>query len=312
MLAKKSNISYTIYSYEEVYCFIFCFHVNCPEGTFDGTNITGEGTVTVESDGAREHDLYIINGLTGTPEYDYYIGTSSTATTVNQFSATYNMTTNRTINIYIYQRYEVSYNPNGGSGSMSLSYKRHGTDLTLSANTFTRTSYVFAGWATSASGSVVYQDKGRYTSNADDVLYAVWEKQVYTITLDKQSGTGGTSTIYLWYKSGWYSNSAVTTKITSITRPTRTGYTFQGYYTGTNGSGTQIINSSGSIVGSNSYIAANDILYASWKPNIYTITFNKQSGSGGTSTIYLKYNAGWYSNSGATTSITSISIPFRE
>mgnify|MGYP002803069073 FL=1 len=146
---------------------------------------------------------------------------------------------------------------------MSLSYKRHGSDLTLSANTFTRTSYVFAGWATSASGSVVYQDKGRYTSNADDVLYAVWEKQVYTITLDKQSGTGGTSTIYLWYKSGWYSNSAVTTKITSITRPTRTGYTFQGYYTGTNGSGTQIINSSGSIVGSNSCIAANDTLYAS-------------------------------------------------
>ena len=104
---------------------------------------------------------------------------------------------------------------------MSLSYKRHGSDLTLSANTFTRTSYVFAGWATSASGSVVYQDKGRYTSNADDVLYAVWEKQVYTITLDKQSGSGGTSTIYLKYNTGWYSNSGATTSITSISIPFR-------------------------------------------------------------------------------------------
>ena len=47
-------------------------------------------------------------------------------------------------------------------------------------------------------------------------------------------------------------------------------------------------------------------IYCRWTPNIYTITLNKQSGSGGTSTIYLKYNTGWYSNSSASTSITSI------
>ena len=71
------------------------------------------------------------------------------------------------------------------------------------------------------------------------------------------------------YAVGWYSNSAATTSITKVpTLPTKAGFTFGGYYTGTNGSGTQIVNSSGQITGANNYITANDTLYAKWTANL--------------------------------------------
>jgi len=135
---------------------------------------------------------------------------------------------------------------------------------------------------------------------------------IYKVTFDKQSGSGGTDTAYVKYATGWYSNSTATTSITSISIPSRTGYSFGGYYTSTNGSGNQIINSSGTInSGYQSHFTANANLYAYWIPNVYTVTLDRQSGSGGIGTIYVKYATGWYSNSTATSSITSINKPTR-
>ena len=52
-------------------------------------------------------------------------------------------------------------------------------------------------------------------------------------------------------------------------------------------------------------------LYAVWSPHVYTITLDQRNGSGGTEKIYEKYATDWYSNSGATSAITSITIPTR-
>ena len=96
-------------------------------------------------------------------------------------------------------------------------------------------------------------------------LNIVLTANVYTITLNKQSGSGGTSTIYLKYNTGWYSNSGATTSISTVVLPTRAGFTFQGYYTGTNGSGTQVINSSGQIISGRTTITTSNIsLHAYW------------------------------------------------
>ncbi len=145
----------------------------------------------------------------------------------------------------------------------------------------------------------------------DLVLTAYATPNTYTITLNNQSATtSGTSTIYEKYATGYYSNSSATTSIKSITVPTKTGYTFGGYYTSTGGSGTQIITSTGSISIGNTYFASSTTIYAYWISNVYTITLNNQSAtSAGTTTIYEKYGVGYYSNSSATTSITSITVP---
>ena len=105
-----------------------------------------------------------------------------------------------------------------------------------------------------------------YNFVGDMVLIANWKANVYTITLDNQGGNGGTSTIYLKYNTGWYSNSTATASISTVSVPTRAGFTFQGYYTGTNGSGIQVINSSGQINSGRTTITTSNIsLYAYWE-----------------------------------------------
>ena len=125
---------------------------------------------------------------------------------------------------------------------------------------------------------------------------------------------GTYTTVYLKYNTGWYSNSGGTNSISSMSIPSKTGYDFLGFYTSSSG-GTQIINSSGTFLTTSSaltFTASNTTLYAHWTPKILTISLNGNGAtSNGTTTIYLKYNTGWYSNSGATTSISSVTIPSR-
>jgi uncharacterized repeat protein (TIGR02543 family) len=74
--------------------------------------------------------------------------------------------------------YTVVFNANGGSGSMSNQSFTYDVYQNLRTNTFTRSGYAFIGWATSPSGSVVYDD-AEYVRNLATGgtvnLYAKWE-----------------------------------------------------------------------------------------------------------------------------------------
>ena len=69
----------------------------------------------------------------------------------------------------------VSYNANGGTGAPGRQTKTYGQVLTLSNTRPTRANYVFQGWSTSANGAVQYQPGGRFGSDANTTLYAVWK-----------------------------------------------------------------------------------------------------------------------------------------
>jgi len=88
--------------------------------------------------------------------------------------------------------YTVKFNANGGTGSMANQSFTYGTAKALTANVFTRTGYVFQGWATSASGGKVYNDKQSVkdlttTSGAVVNLYAVWKAALYMV-IDLSTG----------------------------------------------------------------------------------------------------------------------------
>ena len=73
--------------------------------------------------------------------------------------------------------YTVRYKANGGIGAPFSQTKTEGAALTLSAAIPIRPGYSFKGWATSAdAGEAQYQPGGRYTTDADMTLFAVWEK----------------------------------------------------------------------------------------------------------------------------------------
>ena len=93
--------------------------------------------------------------------------------------------------------YTVKFNANGGTGSMANQSFTYGTEKALTANAFTRTGYTFQGWATSASGAKVYNDKqsvSNLTATAGAVvnLYAVWKARLYMV-INLSSGASSTS-----------------------------------------------------------------------------------------------------------------------
>ena len=104
----------------------------------------------------------------------------------------------------------------------------------------------------------------------------------YTITLNNQSATSaGTTSIGVTYDAN--TNLSGTP---AITVPTKTGYTFGGYYTEEDGEGTQIIAANGNVVASasdasytytdgskNWKYVGNITLYAKWTADEYTITY---------------------------------------
>lgn len=69
----------------------------------------------------------------------------------------------------------VTFDSNGGSGSMAVQEMKGRTATALSANAFTRTGYAFSGWNTKADGSgTAYADGASVSLDSDITLYAQW------------------------------------------------------------------------------------------------------------------------------------------
>ena len=166
--------------------------------------------------------------------------------------------------------YTVSYNANGGTGAPSAQTKTYGKALTLSSTKPTRTGYSFKGWATSASGAVVYASSASYTANAAITLYAVWEANTYTVTYNANGGTGAPSAQTKTY------GKALTL---SSTKPTRENYNFLGW--GTSAASTTVAYAAGA----NYTINAAITLYAVWelayiKPRISGLLYSRCNSEG--------------------------------
>jgi uncharacterized repeat protein (TIGR02543 family) len=71
--------------------------------------------------------------------------------------------------------YTITFNANGGSGTMQRQFVNAGSSVTLAENTFTRSGYVFEGWALSSTATTaLYMDKALCKPTSNITLYAVW------------------------------------------------------------------------------------------------------------------------------------------
>ena len=99
----------------------------------------------------------------------------------------------------------ITFNANGGSGVMEKLTVTVDTPMKLSANTFTRTGYIFAGWAEERDGTKKYDNQAEITLENDDgiILYAVWEAITYKIqfsaNLDESLNVTNPETITIAY-----------------------------------------------------------------------------------------------------------------
>lgn len=219
-------------------------------------------------------------------------------------------------NIYVYANwkpntYTILFDANGGTGTISPMYAKYDTSLTIRNNTFEKIGHTpkrdaegNALWNTKADGTGTTYTAQQVTSNltAENggtvILYAQWEPIVAKITTDQQGGSGGTPYFYEKYSYGFYSEEDCVNAITGITIPERTGYTFLGYYEYLYGRGDKIVtgvnDETGKVPGminvnDTRFLAATTI-FASYKANQYTITFDKQGGVGGTDSVVATFD----------------------
>ena len=150
-------------------------------------------------------------------------------------------------------------------------YYREGLELTLANNLSGKTGYHAIYKASYNNGSKTL-DGNTYTVNSTDrdvTLTAELENNTYTVHFDNQNATtAGTTEVTATYDAA----------MPAITVPTRTGYTFGGYYTAINGDGTQYYKADGTSA-RNWDITAATTLYAKWTPVTYTITYYLNGGT---------------------------------
>ena len=186
------------------------------------------------------------------------------------------------------QGYTISYNSNGGTGSMASDVVKIGGTATIKANEFTKKGYTFAGWTTKSdgtddgynwtgwSGTWNYVDGQYGIANKTLKLYARWTPKSYTISYNSNGGTGtmASDTVSTGSKATIKSNTFTKTGYKFVGWTTKSDGTDDGYGWNPGWSGTWNYDNG-------QYGIANDklVLYARWD-NHYTITYNDNGGSG--------------------------------
>ncbi len=221
--------------------------------TGKGTFTSGEAVSSVSAGVATKPTVTAVPGtgyhLAGTiwSESSDYISLSSATNAATTITAT--GTTGNTADLtatFTPNTYTVHFHRNGGAGDVVEQNFTYDVAQNLTANTYTKTGYNFAGWATAADGSVVYADEANVsnltsTNNGTFHLYAKWTPKTATITYS-QSGTG--------YSTGGQSTTKTATydaaMPTTISTPTAAnGWAFLGYYDALEPLGTQYYNADG-------------------------------------------------------------------
>lgn len=142
----------------------------------------------------------------------------------------------------------VAFNANGGSVGIE-------SKTVINGNTYgalpvpVRNGYTFDGWYTLSSGGTQITSSSMVNLAGNQMLYAHWTEDVktYTVSFDANGGIAGTGSKSV--KNG--------STYGTLPEPTRSGYTFGGWYTSATG-GIQITSST------RVDLTDNQILYAHW------------------------------------------------
>ena len=90
--------------------------------------------------------------------------------------------------------YKVVFDANGGTGRMSAQGMTYGKAAKLPKNDFSRSGYVFAGWAEAKGKPVAYKNaasvRNLTTEGGKVTLYAVWAKKDYKVKFYANGGKG--------------------------------------------------------------------------------------------------------------------------
>ena len=151
--------------------------------------------------------------------------------------------------------YAVTYDEHGGTSVPDGTFTQGGS-LTYPTNP-TRNGYTFLGWFASATGGTAKTATEVAAGNASTTLHAQWAANTYTVSYEENGGSAVADGSYVYGGT-----------LTYPANPTRSGYTFQGWFDAATG---------GSALSASTVAArtANSTLHAQWAPlPSQTVTWN--------------------------------------
>ena len=196
------------------------------------------------------------------------------------------------------QSYTIAYNEAGGTAGSSRP-KSATYDAAFKVSAPTRTGYTFLGWTVSgydantaawgttessaasalpsggqiAASGDVWLKSLTPTASATVTLTARWKVITCQVTFSQEGGRNGATSLVINYGQ-------TTADFATIQPPEKDNYTFQGYYTEQNGSGTCYFDAEGRLSKTWDIATETCTLYAYWTATGYIVTFNSNGGEG--------------------------------
>lgn len=173
--------------------------------------------------------------------------------------------------IWAINSHTLAWNFTGGSSSetegthyTAAGTKDYGTALSYpSSGSMNRTGYTFAGWSTDASTM----------PDNDLTITASWNTISYDVTYHLNGGSGASDRTY-----------TIETANITLPTPTKTGYTFGGWYDNSSCTGEEVSSITVGSTGNREY-------WAKWTANSYAVAFDKNGGEGEMANQNFTYDA---------------------
>jgi uncharacterized repeat protein (TIGR02543 family) len=241
--------------------------------------ISGQYTVTFDADGgspATQMRTVNSGSSVGTANWpsapsktNYIFGGWYTQQNGGGTQLTSSTTVTENITVYAkwtVTQHTVTFNADGGSPATQTRTVNSGSSVGSLPSAPSKTDYAFCGWYTGTNGGGT-QFTASTTVSGNMTVYAKWTVTQYAVTFNADGGNPAMQTKTANSGSSFGSLPSA---------PTKTGYTFGGWYTTANGGGTQFTAST--------TVSENMEVYAKWTIIQYTVTFNADGGSPATQT----------------------------
>ena len=263
-LTDESGKSVSVYQQEEPITVYARWEANLNSIIFDANGANG----TMENQQIATDSRANLTECKFTKPGYTFIGWGTTATQKSyDDKSEYVMGANSSYRLYaIWQANEnvLSFDANGGDGTMSDMKIKTDEIKTLVSCGFARKGYDFIGWTETENGSKVYSDGDSYTMGTENAtLYALWTPKTYKITYNLNGGQ-----LAVQNKATYNIETATFT----LNNPTKNGYNFLGW------SGTNIPDNTNAVT-VNAGSTENLVFTANWEIIAYKISYNLNGGS---------------------------------
>ena len=218
----------------------------------NGGSVTPSSTTVTKGTSYSDFPTPTRDGYTFT---GWYSSSSASGTLI-----TYTTTTDTLYAHWAGNTYQVLFDGNGGTASTSAMNVIYG-DKYGALPTAVRQNYTLAGWYSAATGGTKRTETSTVSTIGTHTLYAHWTGITSKLSYDSNGGTSITTTKTVTYDDTYG----------TLSTPSRTGYTFDGWYTSPTG---------GTLINSSSIVTetSNHTIYAHWTIKKCEITYNANGG----------------------------------